>query len=149
MREGEHEVMLALQLEWEDINQPSSIELLQVLVHGEHERRDEGNAPGLQGWRRKLQFEPRDGLEEKGWQSAGFYQSKEADGKENVLVLVVANEGYKDLLQHWICHADRLGLKYMVGLADPQIGRWMEEHHPKVRTHVLFEGRACRRKARS
>jgi len=146
MQEGTREITVALRYDWEETQQFASVDTLLVLVQREEDAiressaAEKGNERRWVAWRKKLQFRPRDELEAKGWRSAGYYRNKEADGKGNVVVLVVANQGYQDLLQHWMCHADRLGLKYMIGLADPEIGRWVHENHPEVQTHMLFEG---------
>mmetsp|Transcript_40187 Transcript_40187/g.126462 ORF Transcript_40187/g.126462 Transcript_40187/m.126462 type:complete len:314 (-) Transcript_40187:73-1014(-) len=58
---------------------------------------------------------------------------------ESTLILVVCNTGYRELLRNWMCNAQRLGLKFLVGLADPEIARWMEREHGEVETYPLFE----------
>ena len=53
-------------------------------------------------------------------------------------MVVVANYGFRDMLANWMCHADRLGLRYLVGLVDSEVEVWMKRHYPDVHTHLLL-----------
>jgi len=85
------------------------------------------------------QFVPRDKLEATAWSAAGFYGSPtEADRDlAGVVVVVVANFAYRDMLANWMCHADRLRMKYLVGSVDPGLTSWLQQHYPHVHTYEI------------
>ena len=89
----------------------------------------------------KPQFVPRDELETLAWRAAGFYANTTKDTADlaGVVVVVVANYGYRHMLANWMCHSDRLGLRYLVGIVDEGLKHWMDRHYPHVPTHLLFE----------
>ena len=53
-------------------------------------------------------------------------------------MVVVANYGFRDMLANWMCHANRLGLRYLVGLVDSEVEVWMKRHYPDVHTYLLL-----------
>ena len=85
------------------------------------------------------QFVPRDELEAKAWSAAGYYKSRTNADRDlaGVVVVVVANFAYRDMLANWMCHADRLGIKYLVGMVDRSVSLWMKQHFPHVHTYEL------------
>lgn len=58
---------------------------------------------------------------------AGLYRDKQAHGEFSNKVLVTAsNDAYAEVLQNWRCHADRLGLDYVVIALDSKIAGKLE-----------------------
>jgi hypothetical protein len=88
------------------------------------------------------QFVPRDELEAKAWSAAGYYVNRKKNLSNvhtaGVLVLVVANYGYRQMLANWMCHADRVGIKYLVGVVDTLLQEWLAQHFAHVPSHLIF-----------
>ena len=88
------------------------------------------------------QFVPRDQLEAKAWSAAGYYVKKKQNVSDvhtaGVVVLVVANYGFRKMLANWMCHADRIGIKYLVGVVDKQLQEWLAQHFAHVPSHLIF-----------
>lgn len=53
---------------------------------------------------------------------AGLYMNKKAHPEfANTVLVTVANVAYSDMLRNWRCHADKLGLDYVIIALDPDI----------------------------
>ena len=60
-----------------------------------------------------------------------MYRDGHRQDLHRTVLLVVVTHGYRDFLYNWICHAERLGFKYLVVALDREIQAHAEKHGVK------------------